>query len=169
MEVVDSSNHITGHYRALHKPRKWYQRVFYHFLDIVVENAFIMQELMAEAKKKKPLTRKGFLEALLLELTEISPQDWAPVPSTPSSGSSSAVIPQQTEVQALQPENSSHVWDLCCDVLSAGEGPFQWLAWIRLVIYGLLKCNNVKGSFSVVHSWCIHSKDIRIFKLNVFC
>ncbi len=40
---------------------------------------------------------------------------------------------------------------------------------IRLVIYGLLKCNDVKGSFSVVHSWCIHSKDIRIFKLNVFC
>ncbi len=52
MEVVDSSNHITGHYRALHKPRKWYQRVFYHFLDIVVENAFIMQELMAKAKNK---------------------------------------------------------------------------------------------------------------------
>lgn len=75
MEAVDSSNHITGHYRTLHKPRKWYQRVFYHFLDIVLENAFIMQELMAKAKNKKPLTRKGFLEALILELTEISPQD----------------------------------------------------------------------------------------------
>lgn len=75
MEVVDSSNHITGRYGALHKPRKWYQRVFYHLLDIVVENAFIMQELMAKAKNKKPLTRNEFLEALLLELTEISPQD----------------------------------------------------------------------------------------------
>ncbi len=74
MEVVDSSNHITGHYRALHKPKSGIN-VFYHFLDIVVENAFIMQELMAKAKNKKPLTRKGFLEALLLELTEISPQD----------------------------------------------------------------------------------------------
>ncbi|XP_042577198.1 piggyBac transposable element-derived protein 4-like isoform X3 [Cyprinus carpio] len=75
MEVVDLSDRITGHYRALLKPRKWYQCVFYHFLDIIVENAFIMQELMAKGKNKKPLTRKAFLEMLILELTELCPQD----------------------------------------------------------------------------------------------
>ncbi|XP_016103244.1 piggyBac transposable element-derived protein 4-like isoform X2 [Sinocyclocheilus grahami] len=74
MEVVDSSDRITGHYRALLKPGKWYQCVFYHFLDIIVENAFIMQELMAKGKNKKLLTRKAFLEALILELTEMCPQ-----------------------------------------------------------------------------------------------
>ncbi|XP_067298892.1 piggyBac transposable element-derived protein 4-like isoform X2 [Pseudorasbora parva] len=73
MEAVDPSNSITGHYRALHKPEKWYQCVFYHFLDITVENAFIMQELMAKRKYMKPLTRKAFLEVLILELTEMSP------------------------------------------------------------------------------------------------
>ncbi|XP_056092191.1 piggyBac transposable element-derived protein 4-like isoform X2 [Rhinichthys klamathensis goyatoka] len=71
MEAVDLSNCVTGHYRALHKPKKWYQCVFYHFLDITVENAFIMQELMAKRKNMMPLTRKAFLETLILELTEI--------------------------------------------------------------------------------------------------
>jgi len=83
MEAVDLSNCITGHYRALHKPKKWYQCVFYHFLDITVENAFILQELMAKRKNMKPLTRKAFLEMLILELTEIGPQDLAPVSSVP--------------------------------------------------------------------------------------
>ncbi|XP_051761736.1 piggyBac transposable element-derived protein 4-like isoform X2 [Ctenopharyngodon idella] len=85
MEAVDPPNCITGHYRALHKPKKWYQCVFYHFLDITVENAFIMQELMAKRKDMKPLTRKAFLEVLILELTEMGPQDSAPVSSAPSS------------------------------------------------------------------------------------
>ncbi|XP_039530913.1 piggyBac transposable element-derived protein 4-like isoform X1 [Pimephales promelas] len=83
MEAVDLSNCITGHYRVLHKPKKWYQCVFYHFLDITVENAFILQELMAKRKNMKPLTRKAFLEMLILELTEIGPQDLAPVSSVP--------------------------------------------------------------------------------------
>lgn len=74
MEVVDSSDRVTGHYRALLEPRKWYQCVFYHFLDIIVENAYIMQELMAKGKNKT-LTRKAFLEVLILELTELCPQD----------------------------------------------------------------------------------------------
>ncbi|XP_050967121.1 piggyBac transposable element-derived protein 4-like [Labeo rohita] len=74
-EVVNSSNRVTGHFRALHKPKKWYQCVFYHFLDIVVENAFIMQDLIAKVKYKKPLTRKEFLQELILELTDVSSQD----------------------------------------------------------------------------------------------
>lgn len=55
--------------------------MFYHFLDITVENAFIMQELMT----KKPLTRKAFLKALILDLTEIDSLDSAAVPLAPSS------------------------------------------------------------------------------------
>ncbi|XP_067298047.1 piggyBac transposable element-derived protein 4-like isoform X3 [Pseudorasbora parva] len=89
MEAVDPSNSITGHFRALHKPKKWYQCVFYHFLDITVENAFIMQKLIAQGKNWKPLTRKAFLEALILELAEISPQDSSPF----SSARSSSVVP----------------------------------------------------------------------------
>ncbi|XP_067259791.1 piggyBac transposable element-derived protein 4-like isoform X1 [Chanodichthys erythropterus] len=84
MEAVDLSNCITGHYRALHKPKKWYHCVFYHFLDITIENAFIIQELMAKRKNMKPLTRKAFLEVLILELADMGPKDSAPVSSAPS-------------------------------------------------------------------------------------
>ncbi|XP_048053355.1 piggyBac transposable element-derived protein 4-like isoform X2 [Megalobrama amblycephala] len=102
MEAVDPPNCITGHYRALHKPKKWYQCIFYHFLDITVENAFIMQKLMAKGKNKKPLTRKTFLEVLILELAELGPQDSAPVSSAPSS---SAVPPPFHKPKYITPDN----------------------------------------------------------------
>ncbi|XP_052401290.1 piggyBac transposable element-derived protein 4-like [Carassius gibelio] len=51
--TVKPSNFITGHFRVLHKPKKWYQCVFYHLLDIAVENAFSLHELVAERKKQK--------------------------------------------------------------------------------------------------------------------
>ncbi|XP_021331748.2 piggyBac transposable element-derived protein 4 isoform X3 [Danio rerio] len=85
MEAVDSSDCITEHFRAIHKPKKWYQCMFYHFLDIAVENAFIMQELVTKGNGKKPLTRKAFLQALILELTDIDSLDSAAVPLTLSS------------------------------------------------------------------------------------
>lgn len=97
MGTVDPSSFITGHYRVLHKPKKWYQCVFYHLLDIIVENAFILHELVAERKKQKALTRKEFLEKLVLELAEMdddSGSDSAPVssaqpPASPPSPKSS--------------------------------------------------------------------------------
>ncbi|XP_056304129.1 piggyBac transposable element-derived protein 4-like [Danio aesculapii] len=85
MEAVDSSDCVTEHFRAIHKPKKWYQCMFYHFLDITVENAFIMQELVTKGNGKKPLTRKAFLQALILELTEIDTLDSAAVPLALSS------------------------------------------------------------------------------------
>nr|XP_009305172.1 piggyBac transposable element-derived protein 4-like isoform X2 [Danio rerio]XP_021331739.1 piggyBac transposable element-derived protein 4-like isoform X2 [Danio rerio] len=85
MEAVDSSDCVTEHFRAIHKPKKWYQCMFYHFLDIAVENAFIMQELVTKGNGKKPLTRKAFLQALILELTDIDSLDSAAVPLSLSS------------------------------------------------------------------------------------
>ncbi|XP_051559283.1 piggyBac transposable element-derived protein 4-like isoform X1 [Myxocyprinus asiaticus] len=91
MGAVDPPSRITGHYRVLHKPRKWYQSIFYHFLDIAIDNAFILQELMAKAKNQKALTRKAFLETLILELTDSqkkansTPKSADSVPSASSS------------------------------------------------------------------------------------
>nr|XP_055061727.1 piggyBac transposable element-derived protein 4-like [Misgurnus anguillicaudatus]XP_055061728.1 piggyBac transposable element-derived protein 4-like [Misgurnus anguillicaudatus] len=71
MSALDPSVRITAHYRTLHKPKKWYQCFFYHFLDIAINNAFILQELMAKERNTKALTRKAFMEMLIEELTEI--------------------------------------------------------------------------------------------------
>ncbi|XP_016375474.1 piggyBac transposable element-derived protein 4-like isoform X2 [Sinocyclocheilus rhinocerous] len=93
--TVDPSSFITGHYRVLHKPKKWYQCVFYHLLDIAVENAFILHELAAKRKKQKTLTRKTFFETLVLELTEMDAEnrfESASVSSAPISSSPSAPV-----------------------------------------------------------------------------
>ncbi|XP_051983016.1 piggyBac transposable element-derived protein 4-like [Xyrauchen texanus] len=90
MEEVDPSKCATGYYRLLSKPKKWYQSIFYHFLDIAIENAFILQGLVD--KNEKALTRQTFLEALVLELTKAGSQkrpDSAPVSSATSSASPS--------------------------------------------------------------------------------
>ncbi len=114
MGTVEPSNFITGHYRVLHKPKKWYQCVFYHLLDIAVENAFILHELVAERKKQKALTRKTFLEMLVLELTEMDAEnrsESAPVslalPVAPFSSSlSTPVSAPPTPPESSLPEGS---------------------------------------------------------------
>nr|XP_055061721.1 piggyBac transposable element-derived protein 5-like isoform X4 [Misgurnus anguillicaudatus] len=91
MEAMDPSNCVTRHLRLIHKPRKWYQSVFYHFLDIAVENAFILQELTAKAKNHRAMTRQAFLEMLILKLTA-----GVHIPSPASSSSPSSPAPAST-------------------------------------------------------------------------
>lgn len=88
MEAVDQSYCVTGHFRLIHKPQHWYQSVFYHVLDIAVENAFILQKLAAKAKNRRALTRRTFLEMLILKLIEEYPD-----PSARSSPTSAARTP----------------------------------------------------------------------------
>ncbi|XP_056587755.1 piggyBac transposable element-derived protein 4-like [Triplophysa dalaica] len=91
MGPVDPSSRITAHYRMLHKPKKWYQCFFYHFLDIAVENAFILHQLVTKERNQNVLTRKAFLETLVEELTEIgSGTYFAPVSSSPSPSSNAS-------------------------------------------------------------------------------
>lgn len=88
---MDPSSRITAHYRMLHKPQKWYQCFFYHFLDIAVENAFILHQLVTKERNQNVLTRKAFLETLVEELTEIgSGTYFAPVSSSPSPSSNAS-------------------------------------------------------------------------------
>ncbi|XP_050967064.1 piggyBac transposable element-derived protein 4-like [Labeo rohita] len=103
--TVEPSNFITGHYRLLHKPKKWYQCVFYHLLDIAVENAFILHELVAETNKQKALTRKAFLEMLVLELTEMDAEsESAPVSlAAPVSSSLSTPVPALSTTVSAPP------------------------------------------------------------------
>ncbi|XP_055061718.2 piggyBac transposable element-derived protein 4 isoform X1 [Misgurnus anguillicaudatus] len=92
MEAMDTSNCVTRQLRLIHKPRKWYQSVFYHFLDIAVENAFILQELTAKAKNQRAMTRQAFLEMLILKLTagvHVSSPASSSSPSSPAPASTS--------------------------------------------------------------------------------
>ncbi|XP_068177724.1 piggyBac transposable element-derived protein 4-like [Antennarius striatus] len=97
MGGVDLSDALISYYNVLHKTRKWYKTLFYHFVDIATVNAFILHKQMCKLHNRPELRQKTFREQLIVSLAEIG--------STPRRAAPYTFTTFPCPVPALPPSN----------------------------------------------------------------
>ncbi|XP_035383260.1 piggyBac transposable element-derived protein 4 isoform X2 [Electrophorus electricus] len=95
MGGVDLSDALIKYFSVTQKTRRWYMKLFLHFIDIVVVNSFIIHKEMALAKKQKPLNQKRFREVLCSELAGVGLPQESPPARAPSAPLSPPHVPEE--------------------------------------------------------------------------
>nr|CAH7727890.1 unnamed protein product [Callosobruchus chinensis] len=65
MNFVDRFDQMKSCYELDRKSKKWWHRIFFHFVDCCVVNAFILYKLKCQAKNITSLTQKNFKRRII--------------------------------------------------------------------------------------------------------
>ena len=75
MGGVDVSDQYIGYYNLIHKTRKYWKTLFYHFLDIMVTNSFILFKHHLDPELQESFTLKKYREILAIELCGVTEEE----------------------------------------------------------------------------------------------
>lgn len=92
------SDALIGYYEVLHKTKKWYKTLFYHFVDIAVVSAFLLHKEQCKLNGVKHLTQKAFRETLADQLNVLRSKPTTPAPAVLPTG------PGTSQARLHQPE-----------------------------------------------------------------
>ncbi|XP_063074125.1 piggyBac transposable element-derived protein 4-like [Engraulis encrasicolus] len=85
MGGADLPDDVIGSFSLRQRSLRWHRTVFFNFMDIAIDNAFILQKWIALSKGETPQTQKVFREDLLIELSEAGSQPTPRLVTPPSS------------------------------------------------------------------------------------
>ena len=67
---VDKLDQLVAYYSFLHKSVKWWRKIFFWLLEVMVINSYIIYRELAKARGEKPLTHLAFRRRLIESLSE---------------------------------------------------------------------------------------------------
>ena len=70
MGRVDKSDQYLSYHNVLRKTVRYWQKLFYHLVDIAVVNSFVLYNLIAHMSGCRPITENDFRDELVLQIIE---------------------------------------------------------------------------------------------------
>ena len=67
---VDKLDQLMAYYSFLHKSVKWWRKVFFWLLEVVVINSYIIFKELCRRRRKRPMTHLAFRRVLINFLSE---------------------------------------------------------------------------------------------------
>ena len=67
---VDKLDQLMSYYSFLHKSVKWWRKIFFWLLEVVVINAYIIYKQLARLRGERPMSHLEFRRKLILSLSE---------------------------------------------------------------------------------------------------
>ncbi|XP_059213262.1 piggyBac transposable element-derived protein 4-like [Centropristis striata] len=99
--VLDYNRHIGGFdlstqcYSVHHKSMRWYQTLFFHFLDIAATNSYLLHKELCREKQEEPMSHRAFLQELTAQLCGVTVTT---APAQAHSGHLPIAISEQSDI-----------------------------------------------------------------------